>query len=214
MSLTESESSTGIIKSKNCFSNLRQKAEKKLTCQEKIIYFNLFFIEFKIEIMYFTSTKLLPMHRFLIALFFISFFAKAQTLPTIEVKTKDMKAYRGLFNFYWDNNTGKIWLQITRLDSEFLYQTSLPAGLGSNDVGLDRGILGNTDIVKFSRVGNKILMIEPNLNYRAVTNNVQEQKAVEQSFAQSVIWGFTIEAESNGSVLVDATDFLLRDAMN
>jgi hypothetical protein len=154
------------------------------------------------------------MQRFFIALIFVSFFAKAQTLPTIAEKTKDMKAYSGFFNFYWDNSSGKIWLQINKFDSEFLYQTSLPAGLGSNDVGLDRSLLGNTDIIKFSRVGNKVLMIEPNLSYRAITNNVQEEQAVEQSFAQSVIWGFTIEAESNGSVLVDATDFFLRDAMN
>ena len=143
----------------------------------------------------------------------VPLFIKAQSPNAIEEKTKRMQAYNGFFNFYRDDSTGKIWLQINKLDSEILYQTSLPAGLGSNDVGLDRGIMGNTCIVKFSRVANKILMIEPNYAYRAVSGNAAEKRAVEQSFAQSTIWGFTVAAESKGSVLVDATDFLLRDAL-
>jgi hypothetical protein len=150
----------------------------------------------------------------LFLLLIIPLFAKSQTLPSIEDKTKNMNAYHGFFDFYWDDKSGKIFLEIDKLDSEFLYQTSLPAGLGSNDVGLDRGILGATSIVKFTRVGNKVLMIEPNFSYRAVTDNAAERRDVEQSFAQSVLWGFTVEAESNGSVLVDATNFFLRDAMN
>ena len=152
--------------------------------------------------------------RFALFIFLIApLFIKAQSPNAIEEKTKRMQAYNGFFNFYRDDSTGKIWLQINKLDSEILYQTSLPAGLGSNDVGLDRGIMGNTCIVKFSRVANKILMIEPNYAYRAVSGNAAEKRAVEQSFAQSTIWGFTIAAESKGSVLVDATDFLLRDAL-
>ena len=146
-------------------------------------------------------------------LLLLPFFAKAQSYPTIEEKTKNMKYYHGFFNFYWDENNGKVWLEINKLDSEVLYQTSLPAGLGSNDIGLDRGLLGETHIVKFSRIANKVLMIQPNYAYRANTQNVAEKKAVEQSFAQSALWGFVVEAESNHAVLVDATDFLLRDAL-
>jgi hypothetical protein len=152
--------------------------------------------------------------RCLVFIFFIfPLFVKAQFADAIEEKTKHMQAYKGFFNFYRDDSTGKIWLQINRLDSEILYQASLPAGLGSNDVGLDRGIMGSTYIVKFSRAGNKILLIEPNYAYRAVSGEAAEKRAVEQSFAQSAIWGFTVAAESKGTVLVDATDFLMRDAM-
>lgn len=153
------------------------------------------------------------MKRFVLIFFFVPLFVKAQTTNAIEEKTKHMKPYTGFFNFYWDDSTGKIWLQINKLDTEILYQTSLPAGLGSNDVGLDRGINGTTYIVKLSRVGNKVLMIEPNYAYRAVSGDAAEKRAVEQSFAQSTIWGFTIAAENNGTLLVDATDFLLRDAL-
>lgn len=136
-----------------------------------------------------------------------------QKLPTIEEKTSGMKKYEGYLNFYWDENAGKIWLEIDKLDSEILYQTSLPAGLGSNDIGLDRGLLGSTSVVKFIKTGRRVLMVQPNFDYRAITKDAAERRAVEQSFAQSALWGFTVEAESNGRVLTDATDFLLRDAM-
>jgi Met-zincin/Domain of unknown function (DUF5117) len=153
------------------------------------------------------------MKRILLLFIITPSFLAAQKLATIEEKTNGLKKYEGYFNFYWDENAGKIWLEIDKLDSEILYQTSLPAGLGSNDIGLDRGLLGHTSIVKFLKVGRKILLVEPNYDYRAVTNDKAERRAVEQSFAQSVLWGFTAEAESNGKVLVDATDFILRDAM-
>ncbi|MBK7290184.1 MAG: zinc-dependent metalloprotease [Chitinophagaceae bacterium] len=150
----------------------------------------------------------------LILLFILSpLFLAAQKLPSIEEKTKDLKKYEGFMNFYWDENASKIFLEVDKLDSEFLYVTSLPAGLGSNDIGLDRGLLGGERIVKFSKTGRKILLIQPNYNFRAITNDAAERRAVEQSFAQSTIWGFTVEAETANRSLVDATDFLLRDAM-
>jgi hypothetical protein len=149
----------------------------------------------------------------LLLLLVLPFSVQSQSLPSIEDKTKNLRSYPGFLNFYWDESAGKLWLEINKLDSEILYQTSLPAGLGSNDIGLDRGILGNTHIVKFSRVGNKILMIQSNYRFRAITNDVAEKRAVEESFAQSTLWGFTAEAETKGSVLVDATAFFMRDAM-
>ena len=147
-------------------------------------------------------------------LFSLSFLSvNAQNLSSIEDKTKNLKKYEGFLNYYWNENTGKIWLEIDKLDTEILYITSLPAGLGSNDIGLDRGLLGGSRIVRFNRTGRKLLMTQPNYDYRAITSDKAEKRAVEQSFAQSVLWGFNIEAESNGHLLVDATDFIFRDAM-
>lgn len=153
------------------------------------------------------------MFRMLALLLAIPFFCAAQKLSSIEEKTKDFKKHEGYLSFYWDENAGKIWLEIDKLDTELLYVISLPAGLGSNDVGLDRGLLGGGRVVKFVKSGRKIVMIQPNYDYRAVTNDASERRAVEQSFAQSALWGFTVEAETNNRYLVDATDFLLRDAM-
>ncbi len=123
-----------------------------------------------------------------------------------------MTRHEGYFNYYWDDANGKIWLEIDKFEKEFLYVNSLPAGIGSNDIGLDRGQIGDSRIVYFSRIGKKVLMIQPNYDYRAVNGSLKEQEAVKQSFASSVIGSFVLDAESDGKVLVDATTFLLRDA--
>lgn len=151
--------------------------------------------------------------KYWLLLFCLPLFVRAQKLSSIEDKTKNFQSYKGFFNFYWDATAGKLWMEIDRMDSEFLYHTSLPAGLGSNDVGLDKGMMGQTSIVRFNRVGNKILLVQSNYDFRAISPDAAERNAVTQSFAQSVIWGFTAEAETGGKVLVDATNFFLRDAM-
>ena len=151
--------------------------------------------------------------RFLILILLLPAFLCAQKLPAIEEKTTGFKKLPGYIPLYTDENTGKIYMEFSRFDTEFLYAMSLPAGLGSNDIGLDRGLTGGGRVVKLNRVGRKVLLIQPNIDYRAVTADNAEKRAVEQSFAQSTLWGFTIEAESSGAVLVEATDFLLRDAM-
>lgn len=129
-------------------------------------------------------------------------------------KTSSMQKFDGYFNFFYDSRQDKIFLLIDKLDEEFLYVNSLTAGIGSNDIGLDRGQLGGRKVVKFSRVGPKVLLIQPNYNYRAESENPNERKAVEQAFAQSVIWGFKVDMEDENGILVDATEFLMRDAHN
>lgn len=137
----------------------------------------------------------------------------AQNLPSIEERVATLKKFPGFLNFYWDDGSGRLYLEINRWDQELLYVSSLPAGLGSNDIGLDRGRSDGGIVVSFNRVGRKVFMVQPNYEYRAVTDNVQERKAVEQSFAKSTIWAFQAIAETAGGVLVDATAFLLRDAV-
>jgi hypothetical protein len=135
-------------------------------------------------------------------------------LPTITEFTSDMKKNPGYLTYYWDPEKGRLWLEIDRLETEFLYVNSLKAGVGSNDIGLDRNQLGTTKVVKFQRIGPKILLTQVNYSYRALSNNLKEREAVEDAFATSVIGGFMVEAEEEGKVLVDATDFFLRDAKN
>lgn len=151
--------------------------------------------------------------RFLLLILLLPAFLCAQKLPSIEEKTSGFKKLPGYIPLYSDEDSGKIYMEFSRFDTEFLYAMSLPAGLGSNDIGLDRGLSGGGRVVKLYRVGKKVLLIQPNVDYRAVTTDNAEKRAVEQSFAQSTLWGFSIAAESNGAVLVDATDFLIRDAM-
>ena len=132
--------------------------------------------------------------------------------PTIAAKTEGMRRIDGFMPLYWDERAGKMWLEIPRFGEEILYYVSLPAGVGHNDIGLNRGDLGPRYVVRFERVGPKVLMVQPNYGFRAMTDNAMERKAVDDAFAQSVIWGFTVGAETESRVLVDATDFFLRDA--
>jgi len=120
--------------------------------------------------------------------------------------------YEGYFNFYYDDNEDKVYLEINKLDTEFLYVHALSEGIGSNDIGLDRGQLGGGVVVKFIKAGNKLLLIQPNQKYRALTENIDERKSIEEAFAKSVLHGFKIEEQSDNVYLVDATSFLMRDA--
>jgi hypothetical protein len=135
----------------------------------------------------------------------------AQKPQSISEKVAGMEKFPGFFPFYWDAKAGKIWLEIDKWNTEFLYVESLPAGIGSNDIGLDRGQLGNSAIVRFDRTGPRVLLVAPNYNFRAISNNADERNAVKDAFAESTMWGFEVAAEEGNRVLVDATRFYLRD---
>src|SRR3989442_9589039 len=132
-------------------------------------------------------------------------------IATINEKVAGMQKFPGYFPFYWDAKAGKIWLEINRWNAEFLYVESLPAGIGSNDIGLDRGQLGQSYIVRFERAGPRVLLIASNNAYRANSDNADERRAVKDAFAESTLWGFEVGAEEGDRVLVDATSFYLRD---
>ncbi len=145
-----------------------------------------------------------------LALLAISSTLCAQTIAT---KTAGMKHIDGYLPLDWDAKTGKLYLEISHLDTDILYTHSLPYGTGSNDLGLDRGQISRGQLIHFQRTGPKVLMIEPNQRFRSTSSDPNEVLAVRQSFPESVLYGFKVEAEDpNGTVLVDATDFFVRDA--
>jgi len=137
---------------------------------------------------------------------------EAEPLPSIAEKTEGMEKWDGFVPLYWDARTGKIWMEVSRFNTELLYYVSLPAGMGQNDIGLNRGDLGPSMVVTFQRVGPKILLVEPNYSYRAISNDAFERKSVDDGFPTSIHWGFDVAAETGGTVLVDATSFFIRDA--
>jgi hypothetical protein len=139
----------------------------------------------------------------------------AGPIPTIEAKTAGMKHMAGLLPLDWDAKAGKLYMEIPHLGTEVLYTNSLPYGTGSNDLGLDRGQTARSSVVKFERVGPKVLMVEPNESFRSGSKNPLETVPVTESFPTSVLAGFTVAAEApDGAVLVDATEFFLRDVHN
>ena len=151
---------------------------------------------------------------FAVSLLLASAPAYAQT--TFENRITNLQKMDGFFPLYWEAKTGKLLLEIPSFGKDFLFLDQLPYGIGSNDLFLDRGQLGNEHVVHFMRSGNKVLLVEPNLAFRSSSSDDSERAAVKQSFAESVLFGFKVEAEQTeaqgGHVLVDATDFFLLDA--
>jgi hypothetical protein len=137
-------------------------------------------------------------------------------LRSVEDRTANMRKLDGYFPLYWDSAAGQLFMEISRFNTEVLHLAGLGAGLGSNDIGLDRGGMQGSRIVVFERVGPRVLMVQPNYDFRSSSTNAAEVRAVRDAFARSVLWGFTVAAESDGGrrVLVDLSDFLLRDATN
>ncbi len=134
--------------------------------------------------------------------------------PTIEDKTEGMQRIDGFVPLYWDESAGTMWIEIALWDTDLMHMAGLGAGLGSNDLGLDRGSGGSSRAVRFRRVGPKVLMVQPNYRFRASSTNPNEVEAVDDAFAPATLAGFTVAAETGDRVLVDATDFLLRDVGN
>jgi len=138
-------------------------------------------------------------------------------LPALAAKTASMRHVPGLLALDWDARAGHLYLELpitNNRTADLLYTESLPYGTGSNDLGLDRGQTAPGLIVHFERVGPKVLLVEPNQAFRSSSADPAEQLSVAQSFPSSILYGFTVAAESPGgrTVLVDATEFFLRDA--
>ena len=140
----------------------------------------------------------------IVFLVFISGFSQS-------ILDKELVKFEGFFDFYYDTATDKIYLEVEKLDSDFLYISSLATGIGSNDIGLDRGQLGNERLVSFQKAGNKLLLIQPNLSFRATTDNKAEENSIKEAFAKSVIYGFKILETNDNKHLVDFTSFLMQD---
>jgi hypothetical protein len=138
---------------------------------------------------------------------------QSKALPTIAEKTAAMQSFPGFFTDYWDAREGTLWLRIenARLDTPFILYESLPSGVGSNDIGLDRGEPGESYVVHFERSGKQIFLVAENENYRAVTDDAEQRNAVRAAFPQSVLWGFEVAAEDGDALLIDATKFFLSD---
>lgn len=123
-----------------------------------------------------------------------------------------ISAQDNYFKIAFDPKSGKVNMMISNLNEEFLMITYLSNGLGSNDIGLDRGRITSKRIVKFQKFGDKILLVEPNYQYRAVSDNTREKKSVEEAFAKSVIFGFKTDSIINGNTYkIDLSPMLTED---
>lgn len=137
----------------------------------------------------------------------------ADDLPSIEDKTTGMEKKAGLFDLYWDADMGDVYLEVAKFGEEFLYLTALRSGLGSNDIGLDRGLLGSERVVHFERVGRRAFLRAPNLRFRSSSSDQAERRSIAEAFAEGTLFGFDIVAQTGERALLKANDFFVRDHM-
>lgn len=135
----------------------------------------------------------------------------APSAPGIAGKTAGMEKRDGFIPVYLDNKSGKILLEIPRDSLRTLMLMSLATGLGSNPIGLDRGANGSENIARFDRNGDHVLVVFENWNYRTSLNNQAHARTIAESFPPSTVGSLPIVSEEGGRLLVDATDFFMRD---
>jgi hypothetical protein len=135
----------------------------------------------------------------------------AGPVQTIAQRTGSLVKKDGFFPIYFDTKTGHLYIEISKFDQEFLYIRHIANGAGSN--GISRGTVTQPLVVRFSRVGPRVMLTAENTLWRTSTGEPAQETAVRESFPQSVMGIFPIAAEDGDShVLVDATDFIVRDA--
>lgn len=139
---------------------------------------------------------------------------EAKAIVDIATATRGTEHVSGFLELYRDTAKGRVLLGVRELDTPFLLVSSLPWGLGSNDVGLDRGQSGASQLVEFRRAGTRLLLVEDNTKFRAASPNADESRSVREAFAESVLWAGDIIAERKGAdaeLVVDAGTLLLSD---
>ena len=144
---------------------------------------------------------------------------RAPAASAIAAKTAGLAARPGLLDLFVDAELGKVLVRLPpasgarRTIGEYIYYQGIVSGLGSNPVGLDRGQVGEPQILRLRELGGRVLFELVNLRFRALTESMDEVQAVEESFASSVIWSAEIAArDADGGSLIDLGPFLLRDA--
>ncbi|EHQ57699.1 hypothetical protein OMB55_00014370 [gamma proteobacterium HIMB55] len=133
-----------------------------------------------------------------------------ESVESVLLNTQQMP---GFIPLHWDSEEGRLYADISDIEGPFIYYNGLSHGLGSNDLGLDRGRLGDTFLVEFRKVGKKVFLAALNTKYTARSEDAQERRAVAEAFAESIIWGFAVVESSPDSLVIDLTDFALSDAM-
>ncbi len=134
------------------------------------------------------------------------------TLPTIVAHTGAFESQAGFLTLFWDHGEGRVYMQVDEPGEELLYGAGLAGGAGTLEVDLDRGRLGDLALVRFTRAGRRLLLERLQVEHRAAAQAPAEaRRAVSESFPSAVLAALPIVAQTGRALLVDATDFVLRD---
>lgn len=139
-------------------------------------------------------------------------YADAPAAPkTMQEATRSLDLQRGFIDVWRDVDKGRVLLSVAALDKPFLLMVSLPFGLGSNDVGLDRGQQHDAQMVHFEKRGARLFLVQENTRFVADSANADERASATEAFASAVLWSGDILASDGGKHLVDFSSFLQTD---
>jgi len=146
----------------------------------------------------------------------------AQTPPaanppaSLATRLAGLKKHDGFLPYYWDEKKGSLLLELSpaAMGHEFLYFTGLGSGIGSIEVFADRSSFAGSAVCWFRRVGMRVLVVEQNTSFRAENGSTELKHSVEASFPTSVLASLPIEAEQDGTLLLDGNPLFLRDAVD
>ena len=112
---------------------------------------------------------------------------------------------------------GTITLTLPKPDSNgvagrYLYVAQVETGVGSAATNVDRGAPLSTGIIRFRRMGKKIVAELENTRFHAPAGSAAQQSSVENSFPTATLWvGDIAETGKDGSVSFDIAPFLAMD---
>lgn len=153
-----------------------------------------------------------------VALLLVTAMPASAAEDPIAERTEAMQSRDGFIPVHYDDETGRLYLEISELGQDLIYAHGLATGLGATRPRLDRGQLeyiGDETVVRFERHGPKVMLVERNMLFRADTDDEAQRRAVEESFPPTVLGAFPIvESSSDGRLLVDATDLFLSDIVD
>ncbi len=136
--------------------------------------------------------------------------AAQQTAASISSRTAGLEKRDGFLPIYLNDRTGQLLIEFPRDSVRALMLTTLATGLGSNPIGLDRGSGGGEQVARFERSADKVLVVYENTQYRS-SGGADHLRTVLEAFPPSTVAALPIVAEEGGRILVDATEFVMRD---
>ncbi|KQN26368.1 peptidase [Sphingomonas sp. Leaf33] len=147
----------------------------------------------------------------------VSLLALALTAPAVAQDRSSVAVSRDapLLRIDADQATGRILLTLPRPDADgvagrYLYTPALRSGLGAAPTSLDRGKIGETQLIAFRRIGKKIAVQYENPRFR-VPNRPDVRSP---DFATSVVWMGEIDhTNPDGTIVVDIAPFLASDTL-
>jgi len=137
--------------------------------------------------------------------------ASPPVAASLRLLTEKLQHLPGFIDLWRDPARGRILLGVRRLEQPFLLLSALPYGLGSNDIGLDRGQPGQARLVHFEKRGSRLFLVQENTRFKATSANPDEAASVVEAFAAAVLWSGEVLASEGGTELVDFSSFLLAD---